>query len=75
MDLVERYDELDNIVSTLDVLIDEISDKDYIEELQEIKYRAMNEQDEVEIELQKEQDLEEQQMNQDFIQERIYYGS
>ena len=30
MDIQERYDELDNIVSSIDILVDDISDKNYI---------------------------------------------
>ena len=48
MDLQERYDELDTIVRELDYLIDEISDKNYKEQLELIKYDAQSELDEIE---------------------------
>ena len=71
MDLQERYDELDNIVSTLNSLIDEINDESYIEDLQYIKYQAENERDKVEADLQKEQDKEEKEMNRQYIESRL----
>ena len=71
MNLQEVYDDLDNIISTLDVLINEISQKDYIEELELIKYRAMSEKEDVEVELQKEYDREEEEMERQFDSERI----
>lgn len=71
MDTQTIYDDLDNIVSSLDLLINEISQIDYIEELELIKFRAMSEKDEVEKELQAEYDREEEEMNRQFINERI----
>ena len=71
MDLQERYDELDNIVSTLNSLIDEINDESYIEDLQYIKYQAENERDKVEADLQKEQDKEDKEMNRQYIESRL----
>jgi hypothetical protein len=71
MDLIERYDELDNIVSSIRTLVDEISDIDYKEQLQYIQYQAENELMEVETEMQKESDREEEEMNRQFINERI----
>jgi len=71
MNLQEIYDDLDNIISTLNLLINEIGQKDYIEELELIKYKAMAEKEDVEVELQKEYDREEEEMNEQFINERI----
>ena len=48
MDLQDKYDELDNIISSIDILIDEISDKDYKDRLNEIKFDAQNELEETE---------------------------
>ena len=48
MDLQEKYDELDNIISTLDYLIGEITMKDYIEDLSQIKWAAENEKEDIE---------------------------
>lgn len=71
MDLQERFDELDNIVSTLRVLRDEITDKDYIEQLDLIKYQAMNEMEEINNQLEEEYDREQREMDRQFIMERI----
>ena len=66
MDTQERYDELDNIVTTIDGLIDEISDKYYIDCLNEIKFEAQNELDEVEEQLKEEQEREYRQMENEY---------
>ena len=71
MDLQERFDELDNIVSTLRVLRDEITDKDYIEQLDLIKYQAMAEMDEINNQLEEEYDREQKEMDRQFIMDRI----
>lgn len=71
MDLQERFDELDNIVSTLRVLRDEITDKDYIEQLDLIKYQAMNEMDEINNQLEEEYDREQREMDRQYMIERI----
>lgn len=68
MDLQDRYDELDNIISSIDILVDEISDKDYIDRLNEIKFDAQNEIEEIEEKLEKEREEEEKQ--QEFEYER-----
>lgn len=62
----DRYDELYEIITTLDILVDNITDKYYIDILNDIKYEAENELEEVEQELIKEQELEERQMNIEF---------
>lgn len=62
MDLQDRYDELDNIVKTLGNLIDEITDKDYILQLEETEYQAQKELDEVAEKLQEQQDREEREL-------------
>ena len=71
MNLQERYDELDNIVSSIDVLVDEISDKNYIDMLNEIKFEAQNELEEVEERLQEEYDKEEKQMNYEYERSKL----
>ena len=63
MEKEDRYYELENIVSTINVLITEISDKDYIEQLEFIKYQAENEMEEIETELIEEQEKEAREMN------------
>ena len=71
MDYQDKYDELDNIMSSLDVLIDEISDKDYIEQLQEIKYQVEDEMQEIEEKLQKEYKKEECTREQEYLREVV----
>ena len=34
-----RYDDLDNLISTINVLLDELSSKDLKEDLEDIKYK------------------------------------
>lgn len=67
----ERFDELDNIVSSIDLLVDEITDKYYIDMLNEVKYQAQTELEEVEEMLQEEQEREEKEMNFQFERSRI----
>lgn len=71
MDLQTAYDDLENIVDTLDVLIKEISLQEYIEEFEWLKMKAISEKQDVEVELQAEYDREEEEMNRQFINERI----
>ena len=58
MDLQETYNELDLIIRTLDKLIDDLTNKDYISQLEEIKFEAQDELDKLEPALQAEQDRE-----------------
>lgn len=71
MDYQSKYDELDNIVSTLRILTDEIIDKNYIDALNEIMFEAQDEMSEVEEKLQKEYETEEREMNRQYQMSRI----
>ena len=71
MDLQEKYDELDNIVSTLDILIDEISDKYYIDMLNEIKFEVQDQRDEIEEQLHKQEEKEMFEQNRNFEKNRL----
>ena len=71
MDYQDRYDELDNIVRTLDILVDDINDKYYIDLINDIKYEAENELEEVAEKLQGEQRREERQQEKDYWEEAI----
>lgn len=66
MDYQDRYDELDNIVRTLDILVDDINDKYYIDLINDIKFEAENELQEVEEKLQEENKREKMQMNYEY---------
>lgn len=71
MNYQERYDELDNIVSSIDILVDDISDKYYIDMLNEIKFEAQIEREEVEERLQEEYDRQEKEMNYEYERGRL----
>lgn len=66
MSLQEIFDELDNIVRTLDVLIDEITDKYYIDVLQDTKWEAENELEEVARKLDQEDKQEEREQEREY---------
>ena len=66
MDYQSRYDELDEIISSINILVDSITDKDYIDRLNEIKFDAQNELDEVSDKLQEEYDREEKQREKEY---------
>lgn len=63
MELQDRYDELDNLVSSLNSLMDELTDKNYIEQLELVKFEAQNEFEEVSKQLSAEQEKEYAEMN------------
>ena len=65
-DLQERYDELDNIVQTLDNLISDTSDENYIEQLRATMYEAQDELNDVEKQLQKQYEREERQQEYEY---------
>lgn len=67
MDLQDRYNELDEIVCRLDSLINDITDKDYIEELQDTLYKAKNELDELEPKIAEQYANEEQELQAEYI--------
>ena len=66
MDLQERYDELDNIIQTLDTLIEDITDKYYIDQLRETMYEAQNELNEIEPKLQEQYNREERELENEY---------
>ncbi len=71
MDYQDRYDELDNIVRTLDILVDDINDKYYIDLINDIKFEAENELEEVSEKLEEERRREENQQEKDYWEEAI----
>ena len=62
-ELRNKYDELDNIISSIRTLTKEITDKNYIEQLELIQYEAQNELDEIEPQIQKLEKEEEREIN------------
>ena len=73
METQDRYDELDNIVRTLDILVDETNDKYYIDLINDIKFEAENELEEVAEKLEEEQRREEIQQERDYWKEVIWW--
>lgn len=71
MELQDRYDELDNIILGIDEIVENINDKYYIDMLNDLKYEAQTEQEEIEERLRKEYQKEEYQMNYEFERSRI----
>lgn len=71
MDYQSKYDELDNIISTLRILVNETTDKNYIHVLNEIMFEAQDEMSEVGEKLQKEYEAEEREMNRQYQMSRI----
>ena len=67
MDIQNRYDELDNLLSMIDVLIDEIESKDIIDDLEYIKYNYMGEKEDLEKELARMQEQEEKELENEYI--------
>lgn len=57
--LQKRYDELDDIIRRVGMLIDDITNEDYKIQLEEIKFQAERELEEVEPQLQEQRDAEE----------------
>jgi len=66
MDLQERYDELDNIISSLDRLADDIEDKYYKDVLNEIRYQAQDELAEIEPRLQEQYEKEQAELENEY---------
>jgi ElaB/YqjD/DUF883 family membrane-anchored ribosome-binding protein len=71
MNYQDRYDELDNIVRTLDNLIDDITDKNYIDMLNEIKFEAEDELEEVEEKLYRQEEEEQEELEDEFNRGRL----
>ena len=65
-ELRNKYDELDNIISSIRILTKEITDKNYIEQLELIQYEAQDELDEIEPQIQKLEEEEEREMNREY---------
>lgn len=72
MELQDRYDELDNIENTIRNLIDEITDEDFIAQLQETMYQAQNEKEEIEPRLQEMYDAETQETNYEYERSKMF---
>lgn len=58
MDLQERYDDLENLESSLQVMLDETLDKDYKEELEDMLTRVQIDKEAIEPKVQEIQERE-----------------
>lgn len=70
-ELRNKYDELDDIISSIRILTKEITDKNYIEQLELIQYEAQNELDEIEPQIQKLEEEEEREINREYERSKI----
>lgn len=62
----EKYDELENIVSTLDLLIDEVEDEYFQRSLRELKFEAEEQMEALNEDLMNEHYLEYEQANMEY---------
>ena len=58
MDLYGKYDEYENIINTLEVLISETKDRYFIEMFNELKYEAQDKRDEIQEKMHEEEEKE-----------------
>ena len=70
-ELRDRYDELDNIISSIQILTKEIKDKDYIEKLEIIEFEAQDELDEITPRIEQLEEEEEKELENEYNRERI----
>lgn len=70
-ELRDRYDELDNIISSIQILTKEIKDKDYIERLEIIEFEAQDELDEITPRIEQLEEEEEKELENEYNRERI----
>lgn len=71
MDNQDKYEELENIITSLDMLIAEIIDKTYKNQLEDIKREAENELNEVRLELSKQKKKETEERFREFKESRL----
>jgi len=71
MDIQDRYDEIDNLIITIDCLQREINSKDIREDLDVLKYNYMDEKDELLVKLNKMWDEEEKALENEFNAQRL----
>jgi hypothetical protein len=71
MNYQDRYDELENIDNTLGMLVDEITDKYYIDMLNQLRFEAQDELEEVSERLYEEENSEQRELENEFNRGRI----
>ena len=70
-DIQDRYDELDNLISTINCLITETTSRDIIEDLKEFKLNYIEEKQNLEYKISKFERQEERDLNYEFERSRI----
>lgn len=71
MDKRDRYDEIDNLITTLDILIGETESEDIIDDLKDIKYKYYDERDELETKIIEEENAEEREREREWYNSRL----
>ena len=71
MDLEKKYDEYDNIVTTLDNLIDNTEDEYFLDILKETKFEAQDKRDKIQEILFQEEEKELFNQNKNFQESRL----
>lgn len=71
MNYQNQYDELENIVETLGTLVDEISDKYFIDMINQLRFEAQDQLEEVEERIYKEEKAEQEELENEFNRGRI----
>ena len=67
----DRYDELDNLISSIDIIISDTNSRDIIDDLENIKNSYVNEKDELEQKISKQEEAEERALNIEFERSRF----
>lgn len=70
-DIQDRYDELDNLISTINCLITETTSRDIIEDLKEFKSNYIEEKQNLEHKIAKFERQEERDLNYEFERSRL----
>lgn len=70
-DIQDRYDELDNLISTINCLITETTSRDIIEDLKEFKLNYIEEKQNLEYKISKFERQEERDLNYEFERSRL----
>lgn len=71
MDLQDRYDDLENLESSLQVLLDETIDKDYKEELEDMLTRVQIDKEAIEPKVQEMQEREYKEQEREYWREAL----
>lgn len=70
-ELKDRYYELDEIVSSIEILVEQLTDPYYIDVLNEIRFKAQDEREELEPRIAEMEQLEMQEQELEFERSRL----